>query len=452
MGELMKRVPILNGANEWEIFKIRIQSLLVEKDYYILDIASNTFIPNPDFEIKCASFIKLFIGNGPLFHVKDLYQPALIFEKLRSLYEPIGPTYDFLLLNTLFSTTLANSSNLEEYILKIKKVSDDLKSRDIVLPEKALIGWVLFNLTPDFDFVISSINQTLRQGEALSLDRIFSQLLDESRRLNINNQPIYPLTQDTEMSMATSQQNRPRKSYSRNTTRHSSSQASSSSTRQPSSTNRNQLVCGYCKKQGHSIDTCFTKQNRSHNQLNKGKNASAAYLAQDQDLESNLDSQSGGEIDENEQEEEEITLISLKEEEIILLARSTSIPVDWVLDSGATSHFCANKDLFLDLKPCSVPIAWGKAKKLIAKARGTVRTSFRGKKIRLENVLYLPQLGVNLLSTSRLVKKGYKVELGKSVFIRKGNFLLVQGQYRNNLVIISSTIDNNSTKNTRRGS
>ena len=437
---MMKRVPLLEGAEGWELWKTRVQSLLLEKGYYVLEETGTTFILVPKYAYRASRLLKLFLGDGPLVYVRSIHDPDLIIRTLQGLYEPIGPTYDFLLLKELYSTTLGTSLGVEDYLLKIKKLDSDLRSRGILFPEKGLVGQVLFNLTPDFDFVVASINQSLRQGETISLERIMSQIQDEARRLSLSSS-----SPDVQMSMntrASRGSHPPRASSSSRPSRPIASSSSSSS-----------RICSYCKKSGHLVDNCFQKYPQ------KKKKAPRAYLSQDLDQ-----SSSYGEIEEEEEEEEveeleEEPLISLEEEEVVLLAKSTKSE-EWILDSGATSHFSFDRDIFISLERCSTPILQGKAKKLTALGRGTVRTSFRGKKILLKNVLYLPELGVNLLSTYKLIQSGCEVELGKNApILRRNGGILARGSYKGNLAIIPTVATPNSTtrsqpssrKNTRRG-
>ena len=74
---------------------------------------------------------------------------------------------------------------MEEYLNKIKQLSDQLKAKDIELPKQVVIAWVLNNLTDNYDSLVSNITQTLRNDiKAYNLEDLFSNLLDESKRLD----------------------------------------------------------------------------------------------------------------------------------------------------------------------------------------------------------------------------------------------------------------------------
>ncbi|GFW42953.1 retrovirus-related Pol polyprotein from transposon TNT 1-94 [Trichonephila clavipes] len=84
----------------------------------------------------------------------------------------------------------------------------------------------------------------------------------------------------------------------------------------------------------------------------------------------------------------------------------------WVIDTAATSHFCNDKSLFLDLKPITnmkMSLATGN-KSCPVEGIGTLRfrVKYKGSfhEITLTDVLFNPKLRRNLLSGSRLESKG----------------------------------------------
>ncbi|GFX24988.1 retrovirus-related Pol polyprotein from transposon TNT 1-94 [Trichonephila clavipes] len=84
----------------------------------------------------------------------------------------------------------------------------------------------------------------------------------------------------------------------------------------------------------------------------------------------------------------------------------------WVIDTAATSHFCNDKSVFLDLKPITnmkMPLAT-EDKSCPVEGIGTLRfrVKYKGSfhEITLTDVLFNPKLRRNLLSGSRLESKG----------------------------------------------
>nr|CCA24076.1 putative polyprotein [Albugo laibachii Nc14] len=84
----------------------------------------------------------------------------------------------------------------------------------------------------------------------------------------------------------------------------------------------------------------------------------------------------------------------------------------WLLDSGGSSHVCPFQDEFMEVrslnKPVGISIANGET--VLAAGVGTIRIISANKKpIRIEDVLYVPELDRQLLSNPALSTKGLQV-------------------------------------------
>jgi hypothetical protein len=99
----------------------------------------------------------------------------------------------------------------------------------------------------------------------------------------------------------------------------------------------------------------------------------------------------------------------------------------WYLDSGATSHMAANLIWFHSYtKLASHPVALGDDRTIHAAGRGTIKTSVeiagRRQRIQLRDVLHVPGLARNLLSTSRFASARLNIEIsaqGCRVFCKR---------------------------------
>ncbi len=96
-----------------------------------------------------------------------------------------------------------------------------------------------------------------------------------------------------------------------------------------------------------------------------------------------------------------------------------------MLDSGATAHCFHDKSAFVpgSLKSCeaSNDHAWLNATCVVADHCGAVLIPMENANIRLTNVLFIPSLGFNLVSTGRLSDKGIE-----SHFRRNGIKLILE--------------------------
>ncbi|GBM50230.1 hypothetical protein AVEN_134796-1 [Araneus ventricosus] len=151
--------------------------------------------------------------------------------------------------------------------------------------------------------------------------------------------------------------------------------------------------CFLCKKYDHLKVNCKDKNTRQKS-LNENFNTEFRIKLKFNEAECSL-------IELNAQSE---TSCNLSEE--------ISDKGVWVIDTAATTHFCNDKSLFLDIRPVTnmqMLLAIGN-KDCPVEVIGTIRFLVKNKdyfnEITLSDVLYNPKLRRNLLSGSRLEKKG----------------------------------------------
>jgi hypothetical protein len=129
--------------------------------------------------------------------------------------------------------------------------------------------------------------------------------------------------------------------------------------------------------------------------------------------------------------------------------------ISFILDSGATLHTCYKKELFNNINSTTTSIKWGNTNSTI-RASGVgdislVSTSANNK-VTLKNVLYVPEIGVNLLSLSLISSKSYSLSLNKQncYIYTPNNTLLAKGNYKegvNMFSAISSKVSNYKDSN-----
>jgi hypothetical protein len=72
---------------------------------------------------------------------------------------------------------------MEEYINKVKELSNQLKAKNLKLLKQVIIAWVLNNLTDNYNSLVAKITQSLKTNiDSFTLELLFSNLLDESKR------------------------------------------------------------------------------------------------------------------------------------------------------------------------------------------------------------------------------------------------------------------------------
>ena len=421
MADSIFKIPKLSNSDNWDIWSLRIEAILIEKGY--LDVCQTSeesyieSIANLDpregearlearraLSLKALAYIRLALADGPLLQTKSIRDPYKLLKALGGLYESKGFSSEFILCKSLINTTLSNSKgNLELYLQNVRRLVNDLESKNISLPTNFIAALVLNNLSKEYDYIVTIITQTIRENSIVNLDAIFSQLIDESRRLKYNNRGHNkePSNIDTSISRDI--------------------EMSSSATSTKTSNNSKNLVCSYCSKKGHKVERCFAKhpELRPNNKMNV---SSTTMLEED------------------------------KREETIM---STSITTsDFVLDSAATIHICYNKELFDYINPVNTTIKWGNNTSNTIKASGIGDISLKflstNQNARLTGVLYIPELRVNLISLALLAKRDINLNFTKDVItIYKPNSkaILARGLYKDNVVsfkVASNKRDNSS--------
>lgn len=316
------RFPKLKGSTNWDIWSLRASAALTQKGY--IEVMRPATITRPQQLVipvnqanieaqnafqaqlqayeaynaqrdtqsyQAAALIRLLLEDGPLLQTRNINDALQLWNRLEALYEPKGFSSEFLTSRELFTTTLARcNGSIEAYLTRIKRLTDELAARKLPIPSKVIAAYTLSNLGPEWENTVAIISQSYRthEGPEIDLVALFGQLIDESRRRQDRNQ-------SEEMVMATQ-------------------------------TNRTRSIrpkCPHCKKGGHTSNKCWVKhphlQHKSDTTLKRQ-----------------------GEQLNNRSTEAYIT----EEEEIVLHSTIPESMGTWYLDSAATSHISAYKDLF----------------------------------------------------------------------------------------------------------
>ena len=377
------KIPKLRGSNNYDIWAIRIQAVLTEKGYYSV-FSGELTAGSPEYKgasLKAAALIRLTLEDSPLIQTQYIEDAKALWDQLKTLYEPKGFNSEFLICRELFSTTLAKCGNsIESYLTKIRRYTDQLSAKGLPIPPKVIAAYTLSNLTPDYESTVAIISQTIRTaGETIDLLALFGNLIDESRRLKYRDN-------DTEMAL-------PLRDKPKN-------------------------KCSFCSKIGHTEQKCWLKhpELKSKNRLSKPKK----------------DKQSNKETD--------------NDQELALVLRLTGSqtgsqseqPNIWYLDSGATRHICSNKNLFTGIETCNITLHWGNAGSIQAKGIGSIRLKFTstGQVVTINNCLYVPEIGLNLLSLGQLLEKGLNItSRERDTTLAKDNRIIAKGVNSGNLTL-----------------
>ncbi|XP_019231628.1 PREDICTED: uncharacterized protein LOC109212431 [Nicotiana attenuata] len=121
-------------------------------------------------------------------------------------------------------------------------------------------------------------------------------------------------------------------------------------------------------------------------------------------------------------------------------------PREWWIDSGATRHVCANKELFTSYAPAGPNETVFMTNSATAKIEGTGKIALKmtsGKIVTLNDFLHIPEMRKNLVSTSLLVKNGFKcVFVSDKVVVSKSEMYVGKSYLTERLFKLNSSNTN----------
>ncbi|KAL0312905.1 UNVERIFIED_CONTAM: Retrovirus-related Pol polyprotein from transposon TNT 1-94 [Sesamum radiatum] len=189
---------------------------------------------------------------------------------------------------------------------------------------------------------------------------------------------------------------------------------------------KNKVTCYCCGKAGHKAYQCYQRKDKQ--KPNHKQNAQTTPQV-------------------NFPETEEVVAA------VVVEANLVENKTDSILDTGASKHFCSNKELFQEFKKATdgecvymgnsaIAGVWGKGKVLLKLTSG--------KTVALQDVLYVPSLRRNLISGSLHNKVGLKIVLeADKVIITRGGDFIGNGYLSDGLFVLNTlpVISNKSTSN-----
>ncbi|GBN66128.1 Copia protein [Araneus ventricosus] len=377
-------VDQFDGAN-FAVWGRRIESIFVAKnlDKFLSKEADETKVNEVSACKKAYALMLSFLSDKVLLSLSDENNCARIFQKLKSTYLKDGAVNQILIRKRLAMLKKKKEVSVQEHLNDVNGLVNQLKSCGVKISDMDIIVYILMSLPPEYDSMKSAIEK--QPSEHVSLQFVVSRLLDAEALLK---------------DRWVSETKAPR---------------SESSNDVAFSTNlfRRTVVCFKCNKKGHIARFC-DKTVVCHDYGKLGhKKRNCRNLTRKKP--------------------------SFKEE-----AAAVSFVVDggevknFIIDSGATSHMCSQREWFEELKPSSGTVSCAaKSSPLEVAGTGVIRGRLKnGQEFVLKNVLFIPELNGNLISVKQIQKAGYSVLFRDNKAIVKGKnktFVLCElnskGQY-----------------------
>jgi len=317
---------------------------------------------------KAYTILHRTCGQEPMRTIRSTDNAATAWQLLKDRYEGRGFFLIAQGLDQIANISYKDHENVAAFNAKFKDIKASITDAGLTMPATYYINLYLRQVAATFPTWSERQRSKLRMTDTLKLptdkelDELMLDLLDENRALSI--------LEDSTSNALALYGNKPQRT------------GTGRKLRNPN------LKCTHCDKMGHTHERCFKK----HPELLKSKD---------------LD----------------------KTNPIALTACYSVTPIDmrkgeWILDTGASHHMCNDRNLFEDYiinpsKELSITTAGSNTR---AEGKGSVILDVikRDKgitRVRLENVLHMPNLAVNLISGPQLTQKGVYID-GRTRTIR----------------------------------
>lgn len=354
-------VAKLNNIN-WNVWKFQMKVILMAKGLY--EITSGKEKQPVDDEekdtkwrlkdAKAQEALVTRMEEEPLSHVMQCETAQNMWEKLESIYDRKSSVSMHLLTEQFYNLKFENES-VNSFISKITNLCARIKQQGEQIPEKMVITKILMTLPDRYKHFRSAWESV--PSEEQDISKLTARLLIEEERIGKEEDTVALMTKSSQGNC-----------YSCGKKGHFKNQC------------KKNVECFYCKKRGHLMKHCYYKKQKEHDSSKNGRD--------------------------NNKSGKNCALVSVSND------IERQVDTDWYLDSGASQHMCKDKELFQDYKRLNKEkdIKIGDGSKLKAIGVGNVLLkTYNGKNFHdatLYDVLYVPDLTVNLFSQGSALDKG----------------------------------------------
>ena len=327
-------------------------------------------------------------------HVKDTTDPAEMWDLLKEKMDSKDNAgLQRSIRKTFHEAAHDGKETIDEYIRKLKECQRALEGTKHSIKDDEIMSKILVTLPATWDTKVSAIED----DESLTLDKLERVLRNFQTKLSNRKASNVALAARGRAS------NRGRGRGARGTDR----RVSDGRVVKPD------IECWHCLQKGHVQATCPLKAEKEKRE----KERKAAR-----------DGAAGDKANAVKKEGEDVSS-TVEEVEMSFMVKhySTKAQSEWILDTGATGHMCADPESFESLKRLQKPkkITMANGSEEDAYGEGTVIIN---PSITLEGVLYVPRLAVNLCSMRKLDLDGYTAIIGDGkIAIYKNKMLVAKG-------------------------
>ena len=347
----LTRIAKLNNCN-YPAWSFSVQALLRREQ--IWKYVDPGVPPEPltdawkDGDERALATIQLMLDESQFGLIRGKTTAKATWTALKEQHNKTSLGQKVTLLKLITNQNFKEGENMETYLAEIEKHYSRLENSGFEMKECLKVALILRGLPDSFDPLTTALEA--RNEDELTLEMVKVKLIDlankQRKQESVLDEQVLKMRSD-----------------------------------------QHTIVCYYCGKQGHRKRNCkaaLAARNSSEKRENKKPKEKAKTVR------------------ENDQ----------KESFTFMVRHGQSFSSAWVIDSGATSHLANNVGLFTRLDKSIRPViatADGKALRTLGVGDCSIECiNNAGKKvtITLTDVIYAPEIEGNLISVTKLAKKG----------------------------------------------
>lgn len=347
------KIEKLQNVSQWNLWKFQVKIILSSSDVFCVVSGDSPAPPAADekyaawlkLDMKAQRVIATTVGQQPLLHILNCKTAKDMWDKLFTVYEQKSNASIHLLQQRFYSYTKDPADGIANHIAKLEEIVQQLKDLKEEISDTMVITKILMTLPANYNHFHSAWEST--PDDKKTLDHLRSRLMIEESRIETQSS-----TDSGEAFMA-------RQGKAKSNGRRANTKKIGK--------------CFKCGISGHWKTNCPKLQ------------SSGSKRGEDGDA---LMCETQGSDDQANQ---------------------------WYLDSGASDHMCNRSEWFKSYTSFSTPTAVrvGNGDRIMAYGRGNIDVMvFDGKKWTLRylaEVLYVPDIKLNLFSTGQVLDRGFSL-------------------------------------------
>lgn len=400
------KIEKLQGLEQWVTWKFQMRQIL--ESYEVYDVVTGIELPPAEsdrnqyaeklaawkkLDSKARRYISTALGKQPLLHVLNCTTANQMWTSLKNVYESTSKSSILLLQQKYMSFVKDPRDDMATFLSKLLDITQQLKERDETLSDSMIMTTIQLSLPVEYNHFHSAWDSTTEA--ARTLENMKSRLLVEESRMKAQGR-----SETVEAFTANKNE----------------------------SSGHGKKKTQYRKKKRDKSGGCFNCGSTEHWQ-------------RDCKQPKKTDAGKSG--------------VKHGEALVCETVSSTDGSDVWILDSGASDHVCKRREWFINFQEASSTVKIGDGNMIPVRGRGDINIlAFDGTKWsekHIANVLYVPDMHVNLFSSGKAMDRGLKMRCDKDrcEFIKDGSIAAVGARKGNLFQMIFKVVpaNGNSTAN-----